>query len=161
AALVMNLITRPDRRDYFALPFDPRDYTRDLQRPMRGTRLAAMRSVGCGASLASHVETAFVSACRRFDALGAEVEELAPPFEHHQVFDEVAPALLPAYAQRFIDVTAGHTERLTQTSQNVLAYALRLTVADIVTANRALGRTIACLMSLFERYDYIISPTLA
>src|SRR5262249_60495739 len=45
AALVMNVITRPDRRDYFALAFDNRDYVRDLQKFVRGTRLAAMRSV--------------------------------------------------------------------------------------------------------------------
>ena len=43
AAILMNIITRPDARDWTSLPFDPRDYTVGLNDGVRGLRIACGR----------------------------------------------------------------------------------------------------------------------
>src|SRR5262249_30009997 len=49
AALLMNVVTRPDIRDWTALPYDAVDYVRDLDKPLTGVRVAFSPTMGFAA----------------------------------------------------------------------------------------------------------------
>ena len=49
AALMLNVLSQPDARDWFALPYDPRDYRLGLDDGVRGLRIAYSADLG-GAS---------------------------------------------------------------------------------------------------------------
>ena len=44
--MLMNVITRPDARDWTSLPFDSRDYTVGLNDGIRGLRIAFSPALG-------------------------------------------------------------------------------------------------------------------
>ena len=81
AALMMNVLKRPDARDWTSLPFDDRDYTAGLDDGIRGLRVAWSPTLGYAKNV--HVEVA--TACAQADAshaeLGAVVGEIDPGIE--------------------------------------------------------------------------------
>ena len=87
AALVMNAIAGHDRRDSTSVPGEIPDYTALLGQEIRGKRLALPREF-LGEGLAPAVREAVLGAARRFEQLGARVEEVSMPALGHA---------LPAY----------------------------------------------------------------
>ena len=87
AALVMNAIAGHDRRDSTSVPGETLDYTALLGQEIRGKRLALPREF-LGEGLAPAVREAVLGAARRFEQLGARVEEVSMPALGHA---------LPAY----------------------------------------------------------------
>ena len=77
AALLMNAITRPDRRDYMNLPYDPVDYAAGLEGlSARGLRIGLIRAMGAGLEPEPAVVDAAVAAAGVLRAAGAEVTEI-------------------------------------------------------------------------------------
>jgi aspartyl-tRNA(Asn)/glutamyl-tRNA(Gln) amidotransferase subunit A len=79
AALMLNVLSRPDVRDWFALPYDPRDYRLGLEDGVRGLRIAYSPTLG-GASVDPEVAALVEHAAMRFVELGALVEPADPDF---------------------------------------------------------------------------------
>ena len=78
AALMLNVIARPDARDWHALPYDGRDYAKDLDNGVKGLRIAFSPTLGY-AEVDPEVAT-LVAGRRSFGALGAHVEQVDPGF---------------------------------------------------------------------------------
>jgi len=79
AALMLNVLSQPDVRDWFALPYDPRDYRLGLEDGVRGLRIAYSPTLG-GASVDPEVAALIEHAAMRFVELGALVEPADPDF---------------------------------------------------------------------------------
>lgn len=79
AALMLNVLSLPDSRDWFALPYDPRDYRVGLDEGVRGLRIAYSASLG-GAQVEPEVAALVEQAAMRFVELGALVEAVDPDF---------------------------------------------------------------------------------
>ncbi|MCW7540054.1 amidase [Aquabacterium sp. A7-Y] len=77
AALMMQVLSRPDWRDHMSLPEQPIAW-QSLERPLKGLRLGLWLDAGWGTPVAPEVEAAVVRAARAFEAAGAIVEPLAP-----------------------------------------------------------------------------------
>ena len=81
AALIMNVLKRPDARDWTSLPFDDCDYTVGLDDGIRGLRIAWSATLG----YATDVDVEITAACARvvttLAELGAVVEEIDPGIE--------------------------------------------------------------------------------
>ena len=76
-ALMLNVISEPDDRDWFALPYDGRDYRIGLEEGVRGLRIAYSRTLGfawCDDQVLRVVDRAVEA----FTDLGARVEEVDP-----------------------------------------------------------------------------------
>jgi Asp-tRNA(Asn)/Glu-tRNA(Gln) amidotransferase A subunit family amidase len=69
--------------------------------------------------------------------------------------------MLPGYVQRFMDVADGRRDDLLDSTTQLIDYALALTIADLVAANRALAQSVARFMSLLTTVEYLVTPTLA
>ncbi|MEO7127549.1 MAG: amidase family protein, partial [Rhodoferax sp.] len=81
AALMMNVLSRPDARDWTALPFDARDYTVGLDDGIRGLRIAYSPTLGYARNVHPEVAAAVQAAVRELESLGAHVEQIDPGFE--------------------------------------------------------------------------------
>jgi len=80
AALMLTVISEPDARDWFALPFEARDYRDGLYGGVEGLRIAYSPDLGY-ASVDHEVAAAVASAAGVFSDLGAEVEQVNPGFD--------------------------------------------------------------------------------
>lgn len=80
AALMMNAITRPDARDFTALPYDARDYREGIDAGVRAARIGLLQDIGFGLKIDAQVRDALLRAASVFEALGAVVEPIAPLF---------------------------------------------------------------------------------
>ena len=80
AALLMNVITRPDARDFTALPHDPCDYLEGLDDGVRGARIGLLEDIGFGVPLDPQVRERLGQAGQAFERLGAVVEPIPPLF---------------------------------------------------------------------------------
>jgi aspartyl-tRNA(Asn)/glutamyl-tRNA(Gln) amidotransferase subunit A len=76
-ALLLNVISQPDARDWFALPAARRDYCDGLDEGVRGWRIAYSPRLG-NADVDPEVASLVERAVTRFVDLGARVEEADP-----------------------------------------------------------------------------------
>ena len=79
AALMLNVLSLPDARDWFGLPYDPRDYRIGLDDGVRGLRIAYSADLGY-APIDGEIAQIVKAAALRFGELGARVEERNPGF---------------------------------------------------------------------------------
>lgn len=79
-ALFMNVLSRPDPRDWTSLPYDPIDYRADLGAGIRGMRIAYSPDLGY-ANVDPEVAALVAAAVRDLESLGAIVEQVDPGFD--------------------------------------------------------------------------------
>jgi aspartyl-tRNA(Asn)/glutamyl-tRNA(Gln) amidotransferase subunit A len=79
AAMLLDVISRPDDRDWYALPSTPARFAADLDTPLRGRRIAFSPRLGWAERVDPEVAALTSAAAQRFAALGAEVEAADPP----------------------------------------------------------------------------------
>ncbi len=81
AALMLNVLSQPDARDWTSLPPDPRDYRIGLDDGIRGLRVAWSPTLGYAKNVHPEVAAACAAAVARLAALGAQVETVDPGFD--------------------------------------------------------------------------------
>ena len=81
AALMMNVLKKPDARDWTALPPDDTDYLQGLEDGVRGLRIAYSATLGYARHVHPEVAAAVEAAVRELVRLGAWVEPLDPGIE--------------------------------------------------------------------------------
>ncbi|MBS0447073.1 MAG: amidase [Proteobacteria bacterium] len=81
AALMMNVIKRPDARDWTSLPPDGTDYLPGLDDGIAGLRVAWSPALGYAKRVDPEVAAATAAAARGFETLGARVEAVDPGFD--------------------------------------------------------------------------------
>jgi len=79
AALMLTVIAAPDVRDWYSLPFEPRDYRVGLNAGVAGLRIAFSPRLGY-AKVHAEVAQGVAHAARLLADLGAHVEEVDPGF---------------------------------------------------------------------------------
>ncbi|OYV01510.1 MAG: amidase, partial [Burkholderiales bacterium PBB5] len=78
AALMLNVMSQPDARDWTALPPDGRDYRVGLNDGVRGLRIAYSPTLGYAKNVHPEVAAAVERAVRDLESLGAVVEAVDP-----------------------------------------------------------------------------------
>ncbi len=86
AAMLINVISQPDVRDWTSLPYSPCDYSesfdRDPREMVKGLRVAFSANLGYVANVHSEVAASVRHAANAFTELGAQVEAVDPGFEN-------------------------------------------------------------------------------
>ena len=160
AALMLTVIAGPDWRDWHALPCDGADYRHDLDRPLDGLRVAYSRTLGMPeVPLEPEVGAIVDAAARRFEELGARIEEADPDWPHEP--GELFMIYWSIGAARLLStMTADQIDKLDRTILTFAEAGRRYSGLDIRAAQLARGDNGLALNRLFERHQLLLSPTM-
>ena len=158
AALLMTVLTRPDPRDYMALPYQEIDWPASLHADVKGKRLGLLLDIGVGTKPQPAVRQAIEAAAVAFERAGAIIEPVAP---------FMTPDLLAGLnrffqARLWAEVEPLAPDRQAKMLPFILAWCRQ---AEGLTAADA-ARNFALVMLIREKavaasapYDFLISPT--
>ena len=78
AALMLNLLAKPDARDFMSLPYDGADFASGLERiELKQLRIGFLPDMKVGLPVHAQVRAAAQAAAKALEAAGAKVEEIA------------------------------------------------------------------------------------
>jgi aspartyl-tRNA(Asn)/glutamyl-tRNA(Gln) amidotransferase subunit A len=157
AALMLNVMALPDSRDWFALPYDGRDYRVGLEDGVRRLKVAFSPTFGF-VQVEPEVADLVAKAALAFVELGAIVEQvdalMADPIEIFVPHWYVGAAnLLRTFSE---DQRAKMDEGL----REIAAEGSRISLMDYLTAVRRRAELGAAMRRLHETYDLLLTPTL-
>ena len=157
AALMLNVLSLPDARDWSALPYDGRDYRVGLEDGIAGLRIAFSLTLGF-ADVDPSVEGPVREAVSVLSDLGAVVEELDPGFESPR------RTFLTFWYSGAVRMLANFTDAQRKLVDPGLLHVVEMgagtKLADYqqATADRiALGQH---MKRFHETYDLLVTPTL-
>ena len=155
AALMLTVIAGPDPRDPSALPPQTTVYRGGLEEGIRGWRIAFSPTLGY-AKVDPEIAAAAAAAARRFEALGAIVEEVGA------IFPSPRDALFTLWAAGAAKLLAGFSaDRREQIDPGLIATATegeKITAIDYLGADLVrteLGRQMA---AFHQNYDLLLTP---
>jgi len=157
AALLLNVLARPDARDWHALPYEPRDYRVGLDEGVRGLRIAYSANLGY-AEVDPEVAALVEQAAMRFVDLGALVEFVDPGFANAEPvfrahwFTGAAYLLKNFSPQQKALVDPGLVE--------VAEQGARIGMLDLLEAVQRRGALGVHMNQFHEKYDLLLTPTL-
>ncbi len=159
SAMLMNVISRPDARDWHSLPYDPADYAAELGAPLRGKRIAFSPRLGYAKKVVPEVEALVAAAAKRFEAMGCHVEQADPPGgDVSETFRNIwwagAGLLLGDYPP---EKRALLDPGLRKMAEEGAAIPLKTYLA----ANAARGAYGSAMRQFMERYDFLLTPSVA
>ncbi len=157
AALMLNVLSLPDARDWHALPYDARDYRVGLEDGVRGLRIAYSPDLGY-AKVDREIAALVSRAAQAFAELGAHVEEANPGFEDAQPL--FTAHWFPGAAYVVGGIPEAKRELVDPGLLDVARAGEQFSVKEIQDAAQARG-ALGVLMNRFhETYDLLLTPTL-
>ena len=158
AALMLNVISLPDARDWHGLPYDPRDYRSGLDQGIRGLRVAYSSNLGY-ADVDAEVAQIVKSAVKVFEELGARVEEKHPGFPNA---DGIFRTHWFSGAAFLINTIDKNKKKLIDPGLlEVAEQGAKISASELLDAAMKRG-ALGTHMNLFHRdYDVLVTPTLA
>ena len=157
AALMMNVLSLPDPRDWHALPYEARDFRVGLEAGVRGLRIAYSANLGY-AKVDPEIARLVTKAAATFADLGAHVEAKDPGFED-------AGPLFAAHwfpgAASIVRATHPRKRRLMDKGLRETArLGEKVKTAEYLGAIQRRG-ALGVLMNRFhETWDLLVTPTL-
>ena len=158
AALMLNLMAQPDGRDWLCLPSADTDFRVGLNRGARGLRIAYSPNLGY-AKVEPDVADLIKKQVRVFEELGAQVEEVAAPFDDPTETFRVHFFAGIAHSTR--SLSEAQLAKLDPDLAKVLEKARKVSLTEYMTAidkRAALGRA---TRAFHEKYDLLLTPTMA
>jgi aspartyl-tRNA(Asn)/glutamyl-tRNA(Gln) amidotransferase subunit A len=156
AALMMSVLSRPDRRDGMSLP--PNDINwKALDKPIRKLRIGLMLDPGTGQALEKDVREVAVKAAKAFESAGAVVTEVDGILTR-----EILDGLDNFWRARMWDDLSRLTpEQRAKGLPYILKWAeagAKLSGVDVIRGFNATMAIRAAAAKLFCELDYVISP---
>jgi aspartyl-tRNA(Asn)/glutamyl-tRNA(Gln) amidotransferase subunit A len=159
AALMLSVVASPDPRDITAMNAAPSDYRIGLQDGLRGLKAAWSPRLGYVRQLDPEIESLSAAAARAFEELGVVVEEADPGFA-----DPVETLNALWHVGAWSVARAIPEARRSELDPGFLAIAERgrtILGSDFVAAANARSALFATMARFHERYDLLLTPTLA
>ncbi len=157
AALMLNVLSLPDARDWLALPYDPRDYRVGLEDGVKGLRIAFSEDLGY-ARVDREVLAIVKKAVKTFADLGAHVEAKDPGFENQ--LETFTNHWFPGAAYVVRSIHPAKRRLMDAGLLEVARQGARLDTKTYLDAMHKRG-ALGVLMNAFHRkYDLLVTPTL-
>ncbi len=158
AALLMNVLTKPDQRDYMALPYEARDWAGLLAGEVRGKKLGLLIEIGAGTTPQPAVRRGIESAAKAFEAAGAIVDPVVP-----FITAEMLDGLDLFFQSRLLaEIERLPADRQSKVLPFILEWCRRAEGRSAVDAMRALGQIMLMrekAVAATQGFDFLISPT--
>ncbi|MBL26716.1 MAG: amidase [Rhodospirillaceae bacterium] len=160
AALMYNVITRPDIRDWMALPDDGRDYLQGLEDGVKGLRIAYSRDLGLDwVKVDPEVAALVEEAAKTIAGLGATVEEADPTFPHDPK-DVFLAHWLTGAAYLLSLYTEEQRAKMDPSLRQFAEEGRKFSMIDFYDAVSRRSQIGLALNYFFEKYDLLITPTM-
>lgn len=159
AARMLNVLAQPDARDWYALPYDGRDWTAGLEAGVKGLRIAYSATLGY-AKVEAEVAAGVAAAAEVFvNDLGAHVEAVDPGFSDPV---EIFWTLWIAGAFKGMGgIEAAKKKRMEPPLVACIEAGARLSLKDNLDAIEARVQLGMRMRQFHESYDLLLTPTLA
>lgn len=159
AALLLGVLSRPDARDYTALPWDDRDYVAGIDAGVRGLRIGLLTDIGFGPCVHPEIRSLVEAAAAMLTSLGAIVTPMPPIFDADPEPDFDRLVLGCGWA----DFSAFAPEQ-----QGLVLPAIadwfrlgeRISPIEFTRAQVGIGHTRRRVIDATSPYDFVISPTM-
>lgn len=159
AALMMNVLKKPDARDWTALPADSTDYTVGLEDGVRGLRIAYSPTLGYAQNVHPEIAAAVAAGVRQLQALGAHVEQVDPGFEDPL---EITTGLWFLGAHTVWSGLTPQQQAVTDPDFRAEAeLGARLSALQVQQLNQRRGALGSHMRQFMQRYDLIVTPSVA
>ena len=159
AALMMNVLKKPDPRDWTSLPPDGSDYLQGLEDGIRGLRIAWSPTLGYAKNVCPEVARSVAEAVAQLSELGAHVEQIDPGFEDPL---EITTGLWFAGAWTVWNSLTPAQQALTD--PDFRAEALlgeKLSLLDIQRLHLQRGALGSQMRQFMQRFDLLVTPSVA
>jgi aspartyl-tRNA(Asn)/glutamyl-tRNA(Gln) amidotransferase subunit A len=154
-ALALNMLAGPDPRDWRSLPADPRDHTVGLEEGVRGLKLGLSLDLG-HVEADPEVRALVAAAARRFEELGAVVEDVGPLIEPlRQSFEAL---WIGSFATRLRQIPTQLHDKLDPGFRAAAEKGLSITLADYARAYEARSRLARDMALWHRKHDLLLSP---
>ncbi|MCP3992165.1 MAG: amidase [Actinomycetia bacterium] len=157
AALMLNVMSRPDLRDWHAIPHDPRDWSVGLNDGIKGLRFAYTETLG-GASVDAEVSRLCRATLSRMGLAGIDVieldeliEPLRPQFEKYW---------MAGFASRLRTISPDRRDELDPGFRALAEQGLDVGVEAIDRAYVARAKLATTLKRVHLDYDLLLTPTM-
>jgi aspartyl-tRNA(Asn)/glutamyl-tRNA(Gln) amidotransferase subunit A len=157
AALMMNVLSQPDARDWHSLPYDKRDYLKGLDDGVKGLRIAFSPDLGY-AKVDKEIAALVKQAVKVFEDLGAHVDEVDPGFDDQlEVF---TLHWFPGAAYVVRAIPAAKRKHMDKGLLEVARAGEKITLQQYLDGVQRRG-ALGVLMNRFhEKVDLLLTPTL-
>lgn len=159
AALMMNVLKKPDARDWTSLPPDSSDYLSGLEDGIRGLRIAWSPALGYARNVDPEVAQSVARAVGLLADLGAHVEQVDPGFDDPL---EITTGLWFAGAWTVWNTLTPAQQA--QTDPDFRAEALlgeKLSLLDIQRLHLQRGALGSHMRQFMQRFDLLVTPSVA
>ena len=158
AALMLDVLSLPDARDWHALPYEARDYRTTLEHGVQDLRIAFSPDLGY-AKVDGEVAVLVREAVKVFADLGARVEEKHPGFENPEPIFRAQ--WFPGAAFLLKDLSAEKRKLVDPGLLDMADQGKKFSMLEILDAQHKRG-ALGAHMNLFHRdYDLLLTPTLS
>jgi aspartyl-tRNA(Asn)/glutamyl-tRNA(Gln) amidotransferase subunit A len=159
SALLLEVVSQPDARDWYALPQQDGDYAANLGSGIAGRRIAFSRRIGHVECISPEIEGLVAAAAARFARLGAHVDEVDPPLgDQSSAFKTLWWAAagfllgdLPPEKKLLLD------PGLREMADSGSAISLK----DYLAAVAARGACASTMRQFMRNYDFLLTPAVA
>ena len=159
SAMLLEVMARPDARDWQSLPRPDRDFTANLRRGVKGKRIAFSPAMGHARNVEAQVAELVAAAAKRFEALGAHVEEVDPPGgDTTAVFQTL---WWGGAGFLFGQAPAEKKALLDPDLARVAEEGAAIPVHRYIDANVLRGAYASAMRVFMEKYDLLLTPSLA
>jgi aspartyl-tRNA(Asn)/glutamyl-tRNA(Gln) amidotransferase subunit A len=156
AALMMSVLSRPDRRDGMSLPPDNINW-KALEKPLRKLRIGLMLDLGVGQALEKEVREVAVKAAKAFESAGAVVTGVDSVLTR-----EMLDGLDDFWRARMWDdlskLTAGERGKALPYIVQWAERGAKLSGVDVIRGFNTTMAIRSAAAKLFYDLDYVISP---
>jgi len=159
AALAMNLLSRPDPRDWTSLQPDGRDYRVGLEDGVRGLRVAWSSTLGYAKDVHPEVARACAAAVAKLADLGAIVEAVDPGFEDPL---DISTGLWFCGAWLIWNTLSAEQQACTDPDFAAEAQlGSRYSALDLQQLQMRRGALGTHMRQFMQRYDLLVTPSVA
>jgi aspartyl-tRNA(Asn)/glutamyl-tRNA(Gln) amidotransferase subunit A len=158
-AMLLNVIGEPDARDWHALPYALTDYAAELESGIKGRRIAFSARLGYVQRIHPEVEALVAAAAKRFEQLGAHVEQVDPL--GGDVSETFRTLWWSGAAFLLGDLTEEKKVQLEPALRQMAEEGARIPLKAYLAANAARGRYGSAMRQFMEAYDFLLTPAVA
>jgi aspartyl-tRNA(Asn)/glutamyl-tRNA(Gln) amidotransferase subunit A len=158
AALLMNVISRPDTRDFMSLPFEQRDYTRLDGLDPRGLKIALLPDMGVGLPVHPEVRAAVQAAATALAGAGCHVESIRS-FLTEEMLDGMCRFFETRSYNDLAQLPPSRRAKVLPFIAEWCTYrAMQFTGRDVMQAYGLVMAMREAAVAATEPYDFLLSP---